>query len=108
MNTKRLEELLKFLEKEPDDPFLLYAIATEYGEVNPEKAASYYNVLLDKHPEYSATYYHAAALFAEMGEIDKAKKTYEIGIQICEKQKEVKALAELKNAYQNFLFEYDD
>ncbi len=108
MNIKRLQELLKFLEKEPNDPFLLYAIATEYGEENPEKATSYYDTLLNEHPDYSATYYHAAALFAEMGEIDKAKAIYEKGIIICEQQRETKALSELKNAYQNFLFEYDD
>jgi len=108
MNPKRLQQLLNFLEKEPKDPFLLYAIATEYGEEHPEKAASYFDILLEKHPNYSATYYHAAALFAEMDLIDKAKSTYLKGIEICEAQKEIKALAELKNAYQNFLFEYDN
>lgn len=99
---------MAFLENDPDDPFTIYAIATEYAGEMPDKAIVYYERLLVDFPDYTATYYHAAALFAEMGKIQKAKNTYEKGLEICEKSQDNKALHELKNAYQNFLFEFDD
>ena len=108
MNKERLKHLMEFLEADPNDPFTIYAIATEYASELPEKAAVYYDRLLTDFPDYTATYYHAAALFAELGEINKAKNIYEKGLKACEKNQEIKALQELKNAYQNFLFEFDD
>jgi tetratricopeptide (TPR) repeat protein len=108
MNKERLKSLMEFLEKDPNDPFLIYAIATEYGIQIPDKALKHYQRLLNDFPDYSATYYHAAALFAETGQLDRAKEIYEKGLVVCEKEKNVKALFELKNAYQNFLFEYED
>ncbi|UZR93968.1 tetratricopeptide repeat protein [Chondrinema litorale] len=108
MNQQRLEQLLNFLKDDPNDPFLLYAIATEYGEDNPKEALKYYDKLLSEHPSYFATYYHAAALLAEEEEIEKAREVYLKGIEVCKDIGEVKALQEIQNAYQNFLFEYDE
>lgn len=108
MNQQRLEQLFNFLKDDPKDPFLLYAIATEYSNEKPEEAIKFFDNLLENHPEYFPTYYHAAALYAEIDEIEKAKKIYEKGIEVCEKARELKALQEIKNAYQNFLFEIDE
>ncbi|RZK63164.1 MAG: tetratricopeptide repeat protein, partial [Pedobacter sp.] len=51
MSSSRLAKLLEFLESDPNDPFILYALATEYNTQNDkEKAYSFYLQLTDKHP----------------------------------------------------------
>ena len=105
----RLEQLLTFLKEEPNDPFLLYAVATEYKkEGNIDETTSYYNRLLTEHPGYLATYYHAAHFFTDLEEFDRAKTIYEKGIELAKSQEEKMALRELQNAYNMLLFELED
>lgn len=104
-NTERIEQLLNFLKNEPNDPFLLYALAVEYTSADPPEALRYFEKLLREHENYTASYYHAAALYASLGETEKAEETYRRGIEICERQGKAHALAELRSAYTNFLFE---
>ena len=106
MNQERVKKLLEFLENEPNDPFTIYAIATEYLDTDPDKSKKYFEQLLRDHPDYLATYYHAAQLYADLDMIEKAETTYKAGITLAEKKNELKTLQELKNAYQNFEFEY--
>lgn len=106
MNQERVKKLLEFLKNEPNDPFTIYALATEYLGSDPSKSKIYFEQLLGDHPDYLATYYHAAQLYADLDLIDEAETTYLLGIDLAEKQHELKTLQELKNAYQNFEFEY--
>jgi len=108
MNTDRLSKLLALYKENPDDPFTVYALALEYRQNQPEKAAIYFDRLLTDFPDYSATYYHAAHLFWEMGEWEKAEGVFTKGIEVCSRAGETKALQELNNAYQNFRFEKED
>ena len=105
---QRLTQLFDFLKDEPNDPFLLYAVATEYVKSDKQKAKEYFDKLLAEHPKYVATYYHAAALYIDFDELDSAKDIYEKGIKIAKEQQEALALRELQNAYNNLLFEMDD
>ncbi|MGB3588291.1 MAG: tetratricopeptide repeat protein [Tunicatimonas sp.] len=105
MNTERLAQLLDFLQEEPNDPFTLYAIATEYVQDDPQQARQYYEKLLEEHPDYVATYYHTAKLYQSAGETTLAEATYQKGITIAQKQQDHLALRELRNAYNEFLFE---
>ncbi len=105
MSQERLNQLFEFLQEEPDNPFLLYAIALEYEKNNLTQARMYYEKLLQEHPDYLATYYHAARLYVSLDEKDKAVQTFEKGIEKANSQQAALALRELKNAYQEFLFE---
>ena len=105
MNKERLSQLLTFLKEEPSDPFLLYAVATEYNQDDPEKALGYFEKLLAEHENYVATYYHAAKLYVDLGEREKAENTFLRGIRIAQAQQELLALRELQNAYNEFLYE---
>jgi len=105
MNSSRLEQLKAFLKNDPNDPFTLYAIATEYRNEHPDKARDYYETLLTKHPDYLATYYHAALLFDELDETELAESTFKKGIALAQKQGNDLSLRELQNAYNEFLFE---
>ncbi|MEQ8412965.1 MAG: tetratricopeptide repeat protein [Imperialibacter sp.] len=105
MGNERIENLLIFLKETPQDPFLLYALATEYRTDSPVKAKEYFDQLLEAHPDYLATYYQAAHLFWEMGLTEQAAATFENGINLAKTQKATKTLAELQNAYMNFQIE---
>ncbi len=113
----RINQLLEFLEKEPNDTFLIYAIATEYLKTDTQKALVYYENLLQNHSDYIPTYYHAAELYANLENYEKANQVYLKGIEICEtkvmeaqKQNKVilKSLQELKSAHEIFLMEFED
>ena len=108
MKNERLNKLLSFLEKEPNDPFLLYAVANEHRDSNPLKAKEFYDKLLAEHENYLATYYHAALLYDGLNELQKAEEIFKKGIELAAEQNDGLALRELNNAYQNFLFEQSD
>ena len=82
----RLEQLQKFLLDEPEDSFLMYAIATEYQKTDVQKAKEYFEMLLISHADYLPTYYQLAQLYFDLQEDDLAKKTYLAGIELAKKQ----------------------
>lgn len=103
-----LQELLKsFIQEEPHNPFNHYALALEIREKDPLQAIEIFDFVLEKFPDYLPTYFPAAQLFFEENQLEKAKSTYEKGIELAKTQNESKALKELQNAFQNFLFETD-
>jgi Tfp pilus assembly protein PilF len=106
-NLDRIQLLRQFTQEEPDNPFNWYALALEFRESDPEQAQSLFSKLLTKHPTYLATYFPAAHLYAEIGELKQSRMVFESGIELAREQKNTKALQELQNAYQNFLFEND-
>ena len=108
MNTERLKELEKFLENDPDDPFLLFAIAIEWIAENSEKTRHYFDKLLRDHEDYVGTYYHAAKLYASSGNRELAEDIFRKGIIIAKKSGDHHALRELKSAYNEFLFEDEE
>ncbi len=100
MTINRLERLLEFFKNEPNDPFLKYALATEYLRLNnTEEALRYYLDLVDKHTDYIGTYYHLGKLYEQLGQQDDALKTYEQGIEIGKRIKDQHALSELLGVY---------
>jgi tetratricopeptide (TPR) repeat protein len=108
MNEARLAQLLAFLEEDPDDPFTSYAIATEYLKSDKKKARYYFEILLQKHPDYVATYYHAAHLYWDLNLHREAVQTFEQGITKAREQQDHLALRELRSAYEQYQFEVDD
>jgi tetratricopeptide (TPR) repeat protein len=107
MQEERLKILFDYLEEEPNDPFNIYAIAMEYLNKDIERAKFYLEKLLVEHPDYIPTYYHAAALYFENGEFEKAENTFKAGIEKAHQKKSMKAFDELKRAYRMFLDEME-
>lgn len=100
MPINRLEKLLEFAANEPNDPFLKYALATEYLRLeNQEKALAFYTDLTENHPDYVGTYYHLGKLYEILNRKEKALITYEKGIAIAKKVKDQHALNELMGVY---------
>lgn len=105
MSANRLTALLTYLQETPDDPFTLYAVATEYRQEKLQTALYYYEKLLKEHPKYVPTYYHAAQLYVDLNQPERAEQTYQKGIAEAQEQNDVLALRELRSAYDAFLFE---
>ncbi len=106
MNEHRIKQLLEYLEEDPNDPFMLYALATEYNPEQPEKALYFYEKLIHDHPSYVATYYHLANLYLQMEDHEKARATFEMGIEQATQNDEPLLLRELKNAYNEFMLDF--
>ncbi|TWJ04908.1 transcriptional activator [Mucilaginibacter frigoritolerans] len=108
MQISRLEKLLEFIKSEPEDPFLKYALATEYLRINQtDKALEYYEDLVNNHPGYTGTYYHLGKLYEALDRKDDALKTYETGIKITREQRDNHALSELQAVYNELSGLYD-
>lgn len=108
MNNERIQQLIRFVQDEPNEPFNVYALAMEFLKDQPEQAKIYFHQLLTNHPDYLPTYYHAAALYTELDERDEAAELYEKGIALARAQKNQKTLEELQRAQQAFEDDEDE
>jgi tetratricopeptide (TPR) repeat protein len=103
MNTKRLEQLINMKKEEPNDPFLIYAIAMEYAKMeNFDESIAHYEQLVNEHEDYVGTYYHLAKLYETLKMPDKAEGIYEKGLMIAKKIADHHAHSELLSAYNSF------
>jgi len=102
MQKNRIDTLLKFLEEDPEDSFIKFALAKEYEKIGTlKKALDTYNELRDMDPNYVGLYYHLAALQIELTLPDEAIKTYDQGIEVAKKAADFHALSELHTARTN-------
>ncbi len=103
----RIQLLREYILEEPQNPFNYYALGLEIKEKDPLEACKMFDYVLSNFPNYLPVYFPAAHFFFELNEWKKAKEIFMKGIDLADFLKEEKALKELKNAYQNFLFETD-
>ena len=109
MQISRLEKLLEFIKAEPDDPFLKYALATEYLRLDQtDKALAYYEDLINKHPNYIGTYYHLGKLYEALDRKTDAISTYETGMKVAREQRDNHAFSELQTVYRAAVGEDED
>ena len=105
----RLEQLLRFYADDPHDAFTIYALATEYRATEPHRALTYYQTLLDEHPDYVGTYYHAGKLLEQLQQPEAAEKVYRRGLQVSRQAGQLHAASELQQALNSLLgLDYED
>ena len=110
MSVNRLQKLLEFLQNEPNDPFLKYALATEYIAANePEKALNYFEDLKLNHADYVGTYYHLGKLYEKLGRKEAAIETYKTGMLVARSARDNHAFSELQTVYNSAIgLDYED
>jgi len=111
MNTPptRLQQLLAFYADDPTDAFTIYALATEYRALEPERAWEYYQKLLTEHPDYVGTYYHAGKLLEHFDKKSEAEKVYQTGLVVARRAGQQHAASELRQALNSCLgLDYED
>jgi tetratricopeptide (TPR) repeat protein len=105
----RLQQLLAFYRDEPNDPFTIYALATEYKTTEPLRALEYFQILLTEHPDYVGTYYHAGKLLEQLQKPEEAEKVYREGLRVSRKAGQMHAASELQQALNQCLgLDYED
>lgn len=97
MKSERILLLEKYLEEDPANPFNYYALALEFVNSQPERAQVFFDQLLERFPDYLATYYQAASLYMGTGHVDKGVEIATAGVAKAIEQKNAKAKSELQN-----------
>jgi tetratricopeptide (TPR) repeat protein len=105
MPSDRIAQLQRFFDEDPDDPFNLYALALEHQKDDRRKALEIFETLLEKHATYLPTYYHAAKLYQELNDREKAISVYERGIVLAKDLSDRKTMRELRSALDELTFE---
>lgn len=106
-NLPRIKLLKQFIEEEPDNPFNWYALGLEYQKTDLAEARKLFVQIRQNFPSYLPLYYTAAEFFESTEDLANAQLFFKEGIRLAQEQSDQKALRELQNRYQNFLFEYD-
>ena len=105
----RLDQLFDLLKEQPNEAFLLFAIAKEYEKAKDyDKALEYYLELYDTTPQYVGTYYHLGKLYERLDNPEKALKTYKQGKIIAKSEGDMHAFSELNGAAMSLENDDDD
>lgn len=105
-NFSRINSLLHFLEEDPKDTFVMFALAKEYEKQKLlKKALDVYHQLRDIDYKYIGLYYHLGKLHEELGSKSEALKVYTEGISIAKKIADFHSLSELHTAKMNLEIE---
>jgi tetratricopeptide (TPR) repeat protein len=94
----RIDMLLSYLEKEPNDSFLNYALALEYSKDNIDKAIEILEKVISNDENYLGAYYQLGKYYEQRNDLLKAISIYKKGKEIAKEQMNTKTLNELCEA----------
>jgi tetratricopeptide (TPR) repeat protein len=105
----RLDQLFDLLKSQPNEPFLLFAIAKEYEKAqDKDTALKYYLQLTETTPQYVGTYYHLGKLYEHLEQPETAFQTYKTGMVIAKQEGDMHAFSELSGAKMSIDDDDDD
>jgi len=91
-----IEQLSRLLEREPNDPFLLYGIAQEHAKAgNAAAAIEHFDRCLAADPAYCYAYYHKAKVLIGAGRQAEARTVIDAGKMVATKAGDSHARGEL-------------
>ena len=97
--SERLQKLQKMLEAEPNDTFLLYAIALEMKKAEQLPAAlEYLTRVIAIDPGYCYAYHQKGLVYEQQGDLNSAKQAYREGIAAAERKGDAHARDEIAGA----------
>jgi Tfp pilus assembly protein PilF len=101
----RIKKLQEYLGRQPEDTFLMHALALEYVKINDLQAAkAWFERVLTIDPGYTGTYYHLAKLLETIGAKEDAIGVYERGMEACTAAGDQHAYRELQAAYEDLIY----
>lgn len=81
--SNRIEVFKQMLESDPNNTMVLFGLANEYQKLNDwQKTIETLEEYLNKADDEGAAYGMLAKAYEELGDSEKAKATYEKGIQV--------------------------
>jgi Tfp pilus assembly protein PilF len=94
-----MRKLQAMLEKDPDDPFLLYAIALEHRKAGDSPAAlEQLRSVLARDPAYCVAYQMMAQIHEQAGDLEAARAAYQAGIDVADRKGDHHARDEMRGA----------
>jgi Tfp pilus assembly protein PilF len=98
----RMDQLKAFLQKEPENSFLMHALALEYLKIEKfDEARFLFEQILLRDPGYIGSYYHLAKLLERLGQVDLAIQWYEKGMTEANKAHDLHTYSELESALED-------
>jgi tetratricopeptide (TPR) repeat protein len=95
----RVEQLRKFVEASPGEPFPRYALALELkGRGDAKGAAGELQALLSRAPDYLAAYLQLGMLLQLLGQADEARGALQRGQEVARRKGDGHTLSELTSA----------
>ncbi|MDB4952705.1 MAG: hypothetical protein JWO36_274 [Myxococcales bacterium] len=95
----RIATFRSFIARTPSDPFPRYGLAMELkGAGKLEEAWTCFAELMEKFPDYVATYLMAGGTALALGRKDEAAETYRKGIDVAGRRGDSHARKELESA----------
>jgi Tfp pilus assembly protein PilF len=95
----RLEALRAMLAQDPKNMLALYGVAMEYKNRGDfANAAQSFEQVIAVNPGYSAAYFHGGQTYEQLGQIERARETYELGIAMTSRNGDSHTRAELQGA----------
>ena len=98
----RIAKLKEYMKTAQKDSFLQHALALEYIKVgNDIDARNLFNDILKREPTYIGSYYHLGKLYERLGDIPKAIRVYERGMDEARKAGDQHSYSELQAAFED-------
>jgi Tfp pilus assembly protein PilF len=99
--TDRMTKLQHMLQKQPHDPFLLYALALEYKKIGQyHQALQYLGRVLQEDPGYCVAWLQSGQVHELAGNLEAARAAYRTGIEVATKKGDTHAADEMTEAIQ--------
>jgi Flp pilus assembly protein TadD len=96
---ERMRKLQAMLEKQPNDPFLLYAIALEHKKAGQAaEAIGYLDRVVRADPGYCYAYHQKGLICESTGDFDAARRSYREGMEAAARKGDLHAKGEIEAA----------
>jgi tetratricopeptide (TPR) repeat protein len=97
--SERLSKLMAMLQREPNDPFLLYSIGLEHKKAGAlEEAVSWLDRTIAADRLYCHAYFQKGQVLESLGRLDAAREAYRAGIAAAGEKGDTHAASELQGA----------
>lgn len=94
--SQRMQQLQQMLQREPDDPFLVYGLAMEYKKAGQgEQAIEHFNRVLQLDPGYCYAHHQIGLIHESTGDLDAARAAYRAGVEAARKKGDAHAEGEI-------------
>ena len=92
------EQIQRLLDIEPNDPFMLYAMASEYAkEKDHPKAIEFYERTIEEDSDYCYAYFHMARSLQALDRIEEARVVLDHGLEAAMHTNDAKGISEIKS-----------
>jgi tetratricopeptide (TPR) repeat protein len=95
----KLQKLHLMLQRQPNDPFLLYGVAMEHKKASElPQAIEFLDRVISSDPNYCYAYFQKGQIYEMSGAPDAARRAYNEGITAAQRAGDAHAQSEIQGA----------